>query len=90
MKVKIKVDKSFIKDFNKISDKDIKAKIKLLLKNLEKIENFQEIPNLKKLKGFEDFYRISFNKYRLGFRYSNGEVIFIKVMLRKDIYRYFP
>jgi mRNA-degrading endonuclease YafQ of YafQ-DinJ toxin-antitoxin module len=50
--VKIKVDKSFIKDFNKISDKDIKAKIKLLLKNLEKIENFSRNPKFKEIKRF--------------------------------------
>ena len=56
----------------------------------ELAENLQEIPNVKKLKGFEEFYRIRIGKYRVGIRYNNNEVTFIRLLPRKDIYKCFP
>ncbi len=71
------------------------------IKSRSKIENFvfeemqflntlNEIPNLKKLKGFPDYYRIRFGNYRVGLRIEEETIIFERVMHRKDIYRYYP
>ena len=64
--------------------------IKNLFDNVEKAENLQEIPNVKKLKGFEEFYRVRIGKYRVGIKYDDNEVTFIRILSRKDIYKFFP
>ena len=88
--MKFKIKKSFLKDLKKINDKKLTKEIKNLFDNLEKAENLQEISNVKKLKGFEEFYRIRIGKYRVGIRYNNNEVTFIRILPRKDIYKFFP
>ncbi|MCB0846226.1 MAG: type II toxin-antitoxin system RelE/ParE family toxin [Bacteroidetes bacterium] len=52
---------------------------------------------LKKLQGFENYYRIKLGDYRIGIEIekspeNTGEeiVTFIRFIHRKDIYRYFP
>jgi len=65
--MKFEIKKSFLKDLKKLNDKRLAEEIKNLFDIIEKAENLQEIPNVKKLKGFEEFYRIRIGKYRVGF-----------------------
>ena len=88
--MKFEIKKSFLKDLKKLNDNRLAEEIKNLFDIIEKAENLQEIPNVKKLKGFEEFYRIRIGKYRVGIRYNNNEVTFIRILLRKDIYKFFP
>jgi mRNA-degrading endonuclease RelE of RelBE toxin-antitoxin system len=44
----------------------------------------------KKIKTHEAAYRIRIGNYRLGFFYEHHEVIFSRILHRKDIYKYFP
>jgi len=88
--MKFEIKKSFLKDLKKLNDKRLAEEIKNLFHIIEKAENLQEIPNVKKLKGFEEFYRIRIGKYRVGIRYNNNEVTFIRILPRKDIYKFFP
>ncbi len=88
--MKFKIKKSFLKDLKKLNDKRLAKEIKNLFHIIEKAENLQEIPNVKKLKGFEEFYRIRIGRYRVGIRYNNNEATFIRILLRKDIYKFFP
>jgi len=88
--MKFEIKKSFLKDLKKLNDKRLAEEVKNLFDIIEKAENLQEIPNVKKLKGFEEFYRIRIGKYRVGIRYNNNEVTFIRILPRKDIYKFFP
>ena len=88
--MKFEIKKSFLKDLKKLNDKRLAEEVKNLFYIIEKAANLQEIPNVKKLKGFEEFYRIRIGKYRVGIRYKNNEVTFIRILPRKDIYKFFP
>ncbi|WP_202218315.1 type II toxin-antitoxin system RelE/ParE family toxin [Okeania sp. KiyG1] len=46
--------------------------------------------NIKKLKGEEEYYRIRVGDYRLGIKVNDGIVFFVRILHRKEIYRYFP
>jgi len=48
------------------------------------------IPNLKKLKGFKKHYRIRVGDYRAGVIIEGENVIFERLLHRKDIYKYYP
>lgn len=80
----------FSKDIDHISVKSVKLNLSKLIRQLEKEENLDNIPNIKKLSGHKSAYRIRIGNYRVGFFYENNKVIFARVIHRKDIYKVFP
>lgn len=82
--------KSFEKDLNKIKDESLLQKIQAVIEEVENAENLLEVNNIKKLKADGDYYRIRIGDYRIGLTISDGIIIFIRALQRKDIYRYFP
>lgn len=86
----INYEKSFLKDIQKLNDKKVAAKLKDFISSLEEKENLQNIPNIKKLKGYDNYYRLKIGNYRLGFSYQDNEIDIIRFLHRKDIYKLFP
>ena len=86
----IEFRKSFEKDLLKVLDADLFARIKEIIEQVEKAEKLSEVRNVKKLKGEKDYYRIRVGDYRLGIKVNDGVVSFVRILHRKDIYRYFP
>lgn len=71
----------------------IKSRIKIetfVFEEMQFLNTLNEIPNIKKLKGFPDYYRLRFGNYSVGLRIEEETIIFERVMHRKDIYRYYP
>lgn len=89
--MKLKVEKSFARDVNKVKDKKLLQKIRGCISQIENAGNASEIPHVKKIEGYSSFYRIKIGNYRLGMELSsNNEIILIRFLHRKEIYRYFP
>ncbi len=82
--------KTFFKDFQKLPD-EIKTKVnQLVLQIIPNTANLQKLNNIKKITGFESFYRIRIGNYRLGLKYEYDKITIYRVLHRKDIYKYFP
>jgi mRNA interferase RelE/StbE len=82
---------SFIKDLKALKSTPVFASIQaLVFEEIPNIAKFEDITNLKKLKGYENAYRIRLGDYRIGFVFDGETVTFYKVIHRKDFYRYFP
>ncbi|MUH01527.1 type II toxin-antitoxin system RelE/ParE family toxin [Scytonema sp. UIC 10036] len=62
----------------------------LVFEEIPEILTFEEITNLKKLKNYENAYRIRIGDYRIGIIFDGGTITFQRVLHRKEIYRYFP
>lgn len=88
--MKISFRESFEKDIRVIREKSILARIKTVIELVEAAPDIRAITGLKKLKGAADYYRIRVGECRIGIILRNDEVVFIRVLHRKDIYRYFP
>jgi mRNA interferase RelE/StbE len=87
----VRVDKSFQKDINKISDQKVKNLVAEIIQSIRETEHLSTVNNLKKLTGFKDMYRIRLGNYRVGLRYSeDGELILIRFLHRKEIYQKWP
>lgn len=87
----ILIDKSFVKDINKIKDKNLLQKLNNFILGFEKTLSFSDIPSIKKIKGYKTYYRIRISDYRLGIEKINEDKIcLIRFLHRKDIYKYFP
>ncbi|OYD91932.1 plasmid stabilization protein [Nostoc sp. 'Peltigera membranacea cyanobiont' 210A] len=88
--MKAEFRKSFEKDLEKIRDGDLLAKIKAVIEEVENAEILLDINNTKKLKADGNYYRIRVGNYRVGFTEDEGVITFIRVLHRKEMYRYFP
>lgn len=86
----IEFKKSFEKDLLKIIDADLLTKSKEIIAEVEQAEKLTEVRNIKKLKGEENYYRIRLGDYRLGIKVNDSVVSFVRILHRKEIYRYFP
>ena len=88
--MKVEVLKSFEKDVSNILDKKLANKVLIVINTLENYKTLSEIPNLKKLKHSGNYYRIKIGNYRLGVKVLDNTFIVIRLLDRKDIYKYFP
>ncbi|WP_026952563.1 type II toxin-antitoxin system RelE family toxin [Algoriphagus mannitolivorans] len=88
--MKILIDKTFQKDWKKIKDKDLNQKLIEIIEKAQLANQLSELPQLKKLSGSNHFYRIRLGDFRLGLELDGEVLIFVRILHRKEIYRYFP
>lgn len=86
----VKIDKSFVKDVEKINSSSINEKLSRIILGIQKASKVSEISNLKKLHGTKNYYRIRMGDYRISIIIFKEEVQMVRVLHRKDIYKYFP
>lgn len=87
----VEFDKSFDRSLDRIKNKYIFAKIEKIILEFEKSNALADLPNIKKLTGFKNYYRIRIGEYRLGFEKIDEKTLrFILIAHRKDIYKLFP
>ena len=73
-----------------IKDGKLLEKVEDLIIECKKAESLGEIKNLKKLQGYDTFYRIRIGDYRIGMEAIGNGLVFARCLHRKDIYKYFP
>jgi len=73
-----------------IDSSQLKADIANAILNVESVDNRRQINQLKKLKGYKQYYRIRIGNYRIGIKIEADTVIFVAIDHRKNIYRIFP
>lgn len=88
--MKVAFRESFLRDLRAIKDQSVLRRIRECIENVEQVNKPSDISNLKKLRGQGQYYRIRIGDYRVGLKVEAETVTFVKVLNRKDIYRYFP
>jgi len=86
----VKIDRCFEKDADKIKDKNLLFAIADCIESIGKANSIRSIKNIKKLKGSGYFYRIRIGDYRIGLEIKNETADLIRILHRKDIYKFFP
>ncbi|WP_394333219.1 type II toxin-antitoxin system RelE family toxin [Tangfeifania diversioriginum] len=61
-----------------------------LFDHLQEYNHLFDIPGLKKLQGYKNYYRLRFGNYRAGIRYENNTIYFERLLHRKDMYKFYP
>ncbi len=83
--------KSFAKDLKKLSkDKNILDQVREIILEVEAAESIAMIGNLKKLKAEGSYFRIRSGNYRVGLIIDGETIIFVRVLHRSEVYRFFP
>jgi len=89
--VNLKIERTFERDLRKIKNKTVLKELKKIIEELEKISHLREFNgDLKKLRAGTNFWRIRIGDYRVGLEIEKDTVIFVRILPRKDIYKYFP
>ena len=88
--MKVLYTKVFSKDVDKIKDKKLRSVIKSCVIKIEESSEIRDIPNVSKIQGHKDFYRIRIGNYRLGFEIEGSTIWLMRFLKREDIYKYFP
>jgi mRNA interferase RelE/StbE len=88
--MQVEFRKTFKQDLRDLKDRKLRQRIQLVIEELESANKLTELRNIKVIEGYEGFYRIRVGDYRVGLYVEKGIVAFVRVLHRKEMYRYFP
>lgn len=88
--MEILFERSFERDLRRIRNKRLLEQVRNIIHQVEAAGSLNELTQLKKMQGFDTYYRIRVGDYRIGIELIGGKVVFVRLLARKDIYRYFP
>ncbi|MDO7876405.1 type II toxin-antitoxin system RelE/ParE family toxin [Hymenobacter sp. ASUV-10] len=96
--MELQFERTFLKDVQRLNDKRIKEKTAALLAQLQQWPTLEAVlanaGDVKKMQGFDGYYRIRLGDFRLGFAIDTlptGPALrLIRLLHRKEMYRYFP
>lgn len=87
--MKFEIRKSFEKDADKLPA-SVKRRLAFMLEQISKAKKISDIKSCKKLKGHKSAYRVRLGDFRIGFFFEYKIIELVRILQRKDIYRYFP
>ena len=89
--MKVLYVKALVKDLEAVSrNLGVKKRLLKLIEMLKTIDSLSELQNIKKIEGYDNYYRLRVGDYRLGLKLSGNTVELIRFLHRRDIYRRFP
>jgi mRNA interferase RelE/StbE len=88
--MQVEFRKTFKQDLKGLKDGKALKRIQKAVEEVELASTLSEIRNIKSLQGHENFYRIRVGDYRVGLFVEGETVAFVRVLHRKEVYRYFP
>jgi mRNA interferase RelE/StbE len=80
----------FVRDLRAFKDRKLRQRIEAIIMEVEAANSLAELRNIKVIQGSPNFYRLKVGDYRLGIYLQEDVVAFVRVLHRKEIYRYFP
>ncbi len=86
----IAFEASFARDLKRIKNAQILARVQQVIQELKSASSLDDIQNLKKLQGYATLYRLRLGDYRIGLEMVEDQLVLVRILHRKDIYRYFP
>ncbi|MEA5499438.1 type II toxin-antitoxin system RelE/ParE family toxin [Limnoraphis robusta Tam1] len=89
--MKVEYRTLFLRDLKKLKKQEVYPSIyELVFTTLPEATSVQELPNVKALVGTENRYRIRVGNYRIGFEVNEDRIELMRVLHRREFYRYFP
>ena len=83
--------KTFLKDLARLPQPHRKQVELLVFKQIPQLDSIFTTTNMKKMKGYKNYYRIRMGDYRIGYELKeDNNIIFYRVKNRSEIYKIFP
>lgn len=81
----------FLRDLKKLKKQPVYDQVvELAFTVLPAITTLQEVSGVKAMKGFSNRYRIRLGDYRIGIELYSDSIEMVRVLHRREFYRYFP
>ncbi len=61
-----------------------------LIERLKAADSLSDLKDVRKIEGYQGYFRIKVGDYRLGMKAEKNMIELIRFLHRKDIYRRFP
>ena len=81
---------SFTRDLEHVQDRSLLKRVKQTIEEMEAAGRVLDIKNLKKLRTEGRYYRMRLGNYRIGLLIEDNTIVFVRLLHRSEIYRYFP
>lgn len=89
--MKLLYAKTFERDIGVIKNNpDMKKRILEVIGRLREVDSLDEVHGIRKIEGYEAYYRLRIGDYRLGIKLAGNTLELIRFLHRKDIYSRFP
>jgi mRNA interferase RelE/StbE len=87
--VNVQYRQAFLKDLKRLKNTPIYQDVyDLAFTTLPQVKTLREVPGVKALKGKR--YRVRLGDYRVGLEVDGDDVQVMRVLHRREFYRYFP
>jgi mRNA interferase RelE/StbE len=86
----LEFSEKFFKDLDQLKDKKLRNKVAVIIDGCKNAKGLYDIRNLKKLEGFDRYFRIRAGDFRIGIEFTGQVLRFLRIANRKDIYKFFP
>lgn len=89
--MKIVFDSKFSKKIDKIKNPELAKRIFKAIELIKKAETLNKIPNIKRLSGHSNLFRLRIGDYRIGLELIDDDTLeFLDFDKRNDFYKIFP
>ncbi len=82
--------RSFTKDIGGVRDASLRRRVQQTILKVEEAGSLLDLAEVRKLEGSDRHYRLRVGEYRIGLMLDGDTVVFMRLLHRKDIYKYFP
>jgi mRNA interferase RelE/StbE len=91
MILEVQYRQAFLKDLKQLKSSTSYQRIyEVAFTTLAAINTLEEIPDIKAMKGYSGRYRIRIGDYRIGIEVNDDFIEVMRVLHRREFYRYFP
>ena len=89
--MEVQYRKSFLRDLKKLKGQPVYDKIfELVFTTLPEVDRLSDVTGVKAMKGYTGRYRIRIGVYRVGIEVHGDNIEVMRVLHRREFYRYFP
>ena len=88
--MQVRFTKVFLKEVDQHTNAKLAYSVNNIIQSIKSAGSLAAIPNMKKLGGHKNAYRVRTGDYRIGILMEDNTVVFSRFMHRKDIYKFFP
>ncbi len=86
----IRYEARFKRDLQNIRDKNLLKRVRQVIDDVKKADDLRGLTRLRKIKGYERYYRFKIGDHRIGVEITGNEMIFVRFLHRREVYRFFP
>jgi mRNA-degrading endonuclease RelE of RelBE toxin-antitoxin system len=89
--VDVQYRQSFLRDLKRLKGQPVYNRIyELAFTILPAADTLRDVTNVKAMRGYSNRYRIRIGNYRVGIEVQDNNVDVMRVLHRREFYRYFP